>query len=164
MEDSYISNIDENNGVEMEIYEKYGQLKIDYEKLNNDMNDLKKENLKQKHQIQDLQIENEELSQIRKNQEGLIKFYKQYRSEHEESSMEKKFAEFEEQIKSLKESVEIKNKKLEDLNKELQDQINLNEKLVNVITNKEEIIKKMEKGVVPLIYRSTLSCEMVWLA
>ena len=149
MEESYISNIDENNDVETEIYEKYELLKIDYEKLNNDINDLKKENLEQKHQIQDLQIENEELSQTKKNQEGLINFYKQYRSEHEESSMEKKFAELEEQIKSLKESVEIKNKKLEDLNKELQDQINLNEKLVNVITNKEEIIKKMEKGVNP---------------
>ena len=99
MEDSYISNIDENNDLEMEIYEKYDLLKIDYEKLNNDMNDLKKENLKQKHQIQYLQIENEELTQTKKNQEGLIKFYKQYRSEHEESSMEKKFAELEEQIK-----------------------------------------------------------------
>ena len=51
MDDSYISNIDENNDLELEIYQKYEQLKIDYEKLNNDMNDLKKENLKQKHQI-----------------------------------------------------------------------------------------------------------------
>ena len=112
MEDSYISNIDENNDPELEIYEKYEELKIDFEKLNNDMKGLQKENLQQKHYIQDLEIENEQLKETKKNQEGLIKFYKQYRSEHEESSLEKKFAEFEEQIKSLKESIEIKNKKL----------------------------------------------------
>jgi exonuclease SbcC len=149
MEDNYISNLDENNDVELEIYEKYESLKIDFEKLSNEMNDLKKENLEQKHHIQDLEIDNAHKTETVKNQEGLIKFYKQYRSEHEESSLEKKFAQLEEQIKSLKESVEIKNKKLEDLNKELQDQIILNEKLVNVITNKEEIIKKLEKGVNP---------------
>jgi len=149
MEDSYISNIDENNDPELEIYEKYEELKIDYEKLRNEMKDLQKENLQQKHYIQEMEIENEHLKETKKNQEGLIKFYKQYRSEHEESSLEKKFAEFEEQIKSLKESIEIKNKKLDDLNRELQDQTNLNEKLVNVITSKEEIIKKMKNGVNP---------------
>ncbi len=149
MEDSYISNIDEGNDIDLEIYEKYEELKIDYEKLNNEMNDLKKLNIKQKHRIEDLEIENEHYLQHLKNQNGLIKFYKQYRAEHEDGSDQKKIAEYEEQIRSLKESVEIKNKKLDDLNKELQDQINLNEKLVNVITNKEEIIKKMENGMSP---------------
>ena len=149
MEDNYISNLDENNDVELEIYEKYELLKIDFEKLNNEMKELKKENLEQKHHIQDLEIDNAHYEERNKNQEGLIKFYKQYRTEHEESIVEKKIAQLEEQIKSLKESIEIKNKKIEDLNQELQDQINLNEKLVNVITNKEEIIKKLEKGVNP---------------
>ena len=42
MDDNYISNIDESNDVDLEIYEKYESLKIDFEKLNNEMNDLKK--------------------------------------------------------------------------------------------------------------------------
>ena len=40
----------------------------------------------------------------------------------------------------------IKDKKIADLTIELQEQSKLNEKLVDVITNKEETIKKMEKG------------------
>ena len=149
MADNYISNLDENNDIEFEIYDKYERLKIENEQLKNEMNTIKKDFLEQKHRIQELEIENAHLEETKNNQEGLIKFYKRYRSEHEESSLEKKFAQFEEQIKSLKESVEIKNKKLDDLNKELQEQANLNEKLVNVITNKEEIIKKLEKGISP---------------
>lgn len=149
MEDSYISNLDESNDIELEIYEQCEKLKIENEKLKMDINDLKKENLEQKHHIQDLEIDIDHYKETEKNQAGLIKFYKQYRTEHEGSSEQKKFAEYEEQIKSLKESIEIKNKKLEELNRELQDQTNLNEKLVNVITNKEEIIKKMEKGINP---------------
>ena len=149
MADNYISNLDENNDIEFEIYDKYERLKIENEQLKNEMNTIKKDFLEQKHRIQELEIENAHLEETKNNQEGLIKFYKRYRSEHEESSLEKKFAQFEEQIKSLKESVEIKNKKLDDLNKELQEQTNLNEKLVNVITNKEEIIKKLEKGISP---------------
>lgn len=149
MDDNYISNLDENNDIELEVYEKLEILKIDYEKLKNDYSDLKKEHLQQKHFLKELQIENTQFQETINNQQGLINYYKKYRAEHEESSDAKKFAEYEEQIKSLKESVEIKNKKLEDLNQELQDQMILNEKLVNVITNKEEVIKKLQKGLNP---------------
>ena len=82
-----------------------------------------------------------------RNQNGLINFYKQYRKEHEDSDDKKKLAEYEEKIKSLEESISIKDKKMEDLKNELKEQSALNEKLVDVITNKEETIRKLEKGV-----------------
>ena len=81
-----------------------------------------------------------------KNQNGIIKFYKQYRAEHEEEGDQKKVSELEEKIKSLEESLLIKDKKIEDLNKELKEVTALNEKFVDVITNKEEAIRKLEKG------------------
>ena len=147
MEDSYLSNIGaEDDGADLEMLDKINQLEIDNEKFKIEINDLKKENLQQKHTIEDLQIEADNYTQTIKNQNGLIKFYKQYRTEHEDNAEQKRMLEYEEKIKSLEESISIKNKKMEDLNKELQEQSALNEKLVDVITNKEETIKKLEKG------------------
>ena len=146
-EADYISNMSENEEeLDMEIVNRVNQLEIDNEKLKADLNDYKKENLEQKHRIQDLEIENDHNLETIKNQNGLIKFYKQYRTEHEEGSEGKKFSEYEERIRSLEESISIKEKKMLELSKELQEQSNLNEKLVDVITNKEEAIKKLEKG------------------
>ena len=147
MEDSYLSNIGaEDDGADLEMLDKINQLEIDNEKFKIEINELKKENLQQKHTIEDLQIEADNYTQTIKNQNGLIKFYKQYRTEHEDNAEQKRMLEYEEKIKSLEESISIKNKKMEDLNKELQEQSALNEKLVDVITNKEEAIKKLEKG------------------
>ena len=147
MEDSYLSNIGaEDDAVDLELLDRINQLEIDNEKFKIEIKDLKKENLEQKHTIEDLQIEAVHNSETIKNQNGLIKFYKQYRTEHEDNTEQKRMLEYEEKIKSLEESISIKNKKMEDLNKELQEQSSLNEKLVDVITNKEETIKKLEKG------------------
>ena len=57
-------------------------------------------------------------------------------------------SEYEVKIKYLEESISIKDKKIENLNNEIKEQekATLNEKLVDVITNKEETTKKMEKG------------------
>ena len=147
MEDSYISNIgDADQSMELELLDKVNQLEIDCEKYKQDCLDLKKENLELKHRVQDLEIDIEHSSETIKNQNGLIKFYKQYRAEQEESGDQKKVGELEEKIKSLEESLLIKDKKIDDLDKELKEASALNEKLVYVITNKEETIKKLEKG------------------
>ena len=147
MEDSYLSNIgNEMDNIDLEILDKINQLEIDNEKLKIEIKELKKENLEQKHRIQDLVIESDHNLETIKNQNGLINFYKQYRLEHENGAEQKKIAQYEEKIKSLEESLSIKNKKIDELNKEIQEQSSLNEKLVDVISNKEEAIKKLEKG------------------
>lgn len=145
-EQSYISNISDFNDLDEDYILKNEQLELEVEKLNQELKDIKKENAGYKHRIQDLEIENDHHAETIKNQTGLIKFYKQYRSEHEDSSNEKKIEELKEKLNSLEDSMFIKDKKIADLTIELQEQSNLNEKLVDVITNKEEAIKKLEKG------------------
>jgi len=134
------------DNLDLEMLDKINQLEIDNEKYKIEIKDLKKENLDQKHRIQDLEIEADHNLETIKNQNGLIKFYKQYRLEHENEDKQKKIAQYEEKIKSLEESLSIKNQKIDELNKEIQEQSSLNEKLVDVITNKEETIKKLENG------------------
>ena len=147
MEDNYLSNIgNDMDNLDLEMLDKINQLEIDNEKYKIEIKDLKKENLDQKHRIQDLEIEADHNLETIKNQNGLIKFYKQYRLEHENEDEQKKIAQYEEKIKSLEESLSIKNQKIDELNKEIQEQSSLNEKLVDVITNKEEAIRKLEKG------------------
>ena len=145
-EQNYISNISDFNELDEELIVKNEQMELEIEKLKQELNDYKKENTSQKHKIQDLEIENDHYRETNKNQLGLINFYKQYRAEHEDSSNEKKIYELKEKINSLEDSMFIKDKKIADLTIELQEQSKLNEKLVDVITNKEETIKKMEKG------------------
>ena len=58
--------------------------------------ELKKELLDQKHHITDLEIESDHNLETIKNQNGLIKFYKQYRLEHEDDAQQQKIALFEE--------------------------------------------------------------------
>ena len=146
---SLISNLGEGYESEgdLENLEKLQELEIEYEQNKKELEDLKKKNLEQKHRIQDLEIECDHNMETIRNQNGLINFYKQYRKEHEDSNDKKKLAEYEEKIKSLEESISIKDKKMEDLKNELKEQSSLNEKLVDVITNKEETIRKLEKGV-----------------
>ena len=145
-EQNYISNISDFNDLDEELIVKNEQMELEIEKLKQELNDFKKENTSQKHKIQDLEIENDHYRETNKNQLGLINFYKQYRAEHEDSSNEKKIYELKEKVNSLEDSMFIKDKKIADLTIELQEQSKLNEKLVDVITNKEETIKKMEKG------------------
>ena len=145
-EQSYISNISDFNDLDEEIILKSEKLEVENENLKKELSDLKKDYASQKHRLQDLEIECAHQTETINNQKGLIKFYKQYRSEHEDSSSEKKIDELKEKINSLEDSMFIKDKKIADLTIELQEQSNLNEKLVDVITNKEETIKKMEKG------------------
>ena len=147
MEDSYISNIgNEMDGADLEMLDRINQLEIDCEKYKIEIKELKKELLDQKHHITDLEIESDHNLETIKNQNGLIKFYKQYRLEHEDDAQQQKIALFEEKIKSLEDSLAIKDKKIKDLNEEIKEQNSLNEKLVDVITNKEEAIKKLERG------------------
>ena len=146
MDEQYISNISDFNDLDEELILKNEKLELENEQLKQELKDCKKENTTNKHRIQDLEIENDHQAEKLKKQEGLIKFYKQYRADHEDSSNEKKIDELKEKINSLEGSLFIKDKKIADLTIELQEQSNLNEKLVDVITNKEEAIKKLEKG------------------
>ena len=137
MKDNYISNIgSESDTSDLELYEQIDNLQKEKDKLEKEIKTLRRENLANKHKIQDLEINMDHLNEQVKNQTNLIKFYKD----------NNKSKESDEKITSLEESVLIKDKKIKELTKELNEQSSLNEKLVDVITNKEEIIKKLEKG------------------
>ena len=140
MEENYISSFgSESETSDLELYEQIDNLQKEKGKLEKEIKTLKRENLAQKHNIQDLEINMDHLKEQVKNQTNLIKFYKDNKDNN-------KSKESDEKIKSLEESILIKDKKIEELTKELKEQSSLNEKLVDVITNKEEIIKKLEKG------------------
>ena len=140
MEDNYISNFgSESETSDLELYEQIDNLQKEKGKLEKEIKILRRENLAQKHNIQDLEINMDHLKEQVKNQTNLIKFYKDNKDNN-------KNKESEEKVKSLEETILIKEKKIEELTKELNEQSSLNEKLVDVITNKEEIIKKLEKG------------------
>ena len=140
MEDNYISNFgSESDTSDLELYEQIDTLQKEKGKLEKEIKALKRENMTQKHNMQDLEINIDHLREQIKNQTTLIKFYKDNKDNN-------KNKESEEKIKSLEESVLIKDKKIAQLTIELNEQSSLNEKLVDVITNKEEIIKKLERG------------------
>ena len=140
MEDNYISNFgSESDTSDLELYEQIDTLQKEKGKLEKEIKALKRENMTQKHNMQDLEINIDHLREQIKNQTTLIKFYKDNKDNN-------KNKESEEKIKSLEESVLIKDKKIAQLTLELNEQSSLNEKLVDVITNKEEIIKKLERG------------------
>ena len=140
MEDNYISNIgSESDTSDLELYEQIDNLQKEKDKLEKEIKTLKRENLAHKHKIQDLEINMDHLKEQVKNQTNLIKFYKDNKDNNKNKESDEKIA-------SLEESVLIKDKKIKELTKELNEQSSLNEKLVDVITNKEEIIKKLEKG------------------
>ena len=140
MEDHYISNIGSDSETsDLELYEQIDNLQKEKGKLEKEIKTLRRENLTQKHHIQDIEINMDHLNEQVKNQTNLIKFYKDNKDNNKSKDSDEK-------IKSLEESILIKDKKIEELTKELKEQSSLNEKLVDVITNKEEIIKKLEKG------------------
>lgn len=140
MEDNYISNIgSESETSDLELYEQIDSLQKEKVKLEKEIKSLKRENLTQKHKLQDIEINMDHLKEQVKNQATLITFYKDNKDNN-------KGKELEEKIKSLEESALIKDKKIDELTKELNEQSSLNEKLVDIITNKEETIKKLEKG------------------
>ena len=145
MESNYLSNLSDDS-LDLESLENIKSLEIKIETLRQENSDLTKENLSQKHRIQDLEIENDHDQETIKNQLGLIKFYKDYRKEQETKNNQKYLDQYEEKIKSLEGSIAIKDKKIEDIYQELKEQSNLNEKLVDVLTTKEEMIKKLQKG------------------
>ena len=67
MEDSYISNIGGENDLEFDYLDKINMLQIENEKYKIEVQDLKKENLEQKHRIQDLEIEADHNNETIKN-------------------------------------------------------------------------------------------------
>ena len=135
------------DALDLDSLEKINKLKIEIEKYRQENSDLKKENLNQKHRIQDLEIDIDHNEETIKNQLGLIKFYKDYRKEQEKKNDQKYLEQYEEKIRSLEDSIAIKDRKIDTLYQELKEQTNLNERLVDVITSKEEIIRKLQRGI-----------------
>ena len=137
MEDSYISNIHEDDQIlESDFYEKISQLEKENDSLKLKLAESDKKIITQKHQIENIVIELSNKNNEIKNLERLILFYKQDKGENNI------LQEYENKIKSLEESLLIKNQKIEKINQELNEQNLINEKLNNALAEKEKIKKE----------------------
>ena len=143
MEDSYISNIQEDDQIlDSDLLEKIHQLETENESLKLKLSEGDKKIISQKHQIENMEIEFSNKNNEIKSLEGLIQFYQQEKgSNKEEEEENNKYQEYEDKIKNLEESITIKNQKIEQIKQDLNEQYSVNEKLINALTEKEEINK-----------------------
>ena len=154
MEDNYMSTLGDNEA-DLELLDKCKDLEKENETLKKEIIDQKTQLLAQKHQIEDAQIENDNFIETIKNLQGLIEYYKQNRNEGDENenaensekfrNMELKLVKLKDKIKDLEDSLSVKNTKFDQISEELKQQNELNEKLVSVITNKDEEIKNLKE-------------------
>ena len=118
MEDSYISNIHEDDQIlESDYYEKISQLEKENNSLKLQLAESDKKILTQKHNIENIEIELLNKNNEIKNLERLIQFYKQ------ETGEKNILQEYENRIKNLEEALLIKNQKIENINQELNEKI-----------------------------------------
>jgi len=137
MEDSYISNIHEDDQIlESEYLEKIHKLEAENDSLKLKLAESDKTIITQKHQIENIEIELLKKNNEIKSLEGLINFYKQEKGDNNQ------YQEFIDKIKNLEESLLVKNKKIEEINKDLNEQYSINEKLINALTEKDKIKKE----------------------
>ncbi len=112
MEDSYISNIQEDDQIlDSDSIEKIHQLETQIESLKLQLSESEKKIISQKHQIENMEIEFSNKNNTIKSLEGLVEFYQQEKGLNNEDN--NKYQEYESKIKNLEESLEIKNKKIE---------------------------------------------------
>ena len=142
MEDSYISNIQEDDQIlDSDLLEKIHQLEAENETLKLKLSEGDKKIISQKHQIENMEIEFSNKNNTIKSLEGLIQFYQQEKGSNKEEENINKYQEYEDKIKNLEESITIKNQKIEQIKQDLNEQYSVNEKLINALTEKEEINK-----------------------
>ena len=142
MEDSYISNIQEDDQIlDSDLLEKIHQLETENESLKLKLSEGDKKIISQKHQIENMEIEFSNKNNEIKSLEGLIQFYQQEKGSNKEEENNNKYQEYEDKIKNLEESITIKNQKIEQIKQDLNEQYSVNEKLINALTEKEEINK-----------------------
>ena len=159
MEDNYLSNIGDGDENEIKLLKKNKLLEAENEKLKNDLVEANKKNLIQKHQIEGQELEHENFIETIKNLQGLIEYYKENRKDNDEEEetaekmreMELKLVKYKDKIKDLEDTVEVKNSKIEQMNLDMKELSSLNEKLISVITSKDEEIKNLrdKKGNLP---------------
>jgi len=142
MEDSYISNIQEDDQIlDSDLLEKIHQLETENESLKLKLSEEDKKMISQKHQIENMEIEFSNKNNTIKSLEGLIQFYQQEKGSNKDEEDNNKYQEYEDKIKNLEESITIKNQKIEQIKQDLNEQYSVNEKLINALTEKEEINK-----------------------
>ena len=140
MEDNYITNIQEDDQLlDSDLAEKIHQLEAENESLKIQSSESSKKIMTQKHELENMEIELSNKNNTIKSLEGLINFYQQEKESNNEGN--DKYQEYEEKIKNLEESLIVKNQKIEEVKKDLNEQYAVNEKLINALTEKEEINK-----------------------
>ena len=160
MEDEYLTNL---NTDDNELLTKLKRKEEELTKIKSELDEKSKLCLSQKHKIEDLTIENNDLVKKYDNQQNLLKFYEEKASKEEDSEIETdpekkdkikqleiKIMNLNEKIKELEESLIKKDNDLEVIAQELEEEKEIGAKALDLINEKEEEIenlkKKMEAG------------------
>ena len=102
MEDSYISNIQEDDQIlDSDLLEKIHQLEAENETLKLKLSEGDKKIISQKHQIENMEIEFSNKNNEIKSLEGLIQFYQQEKGSNKEEEENNKYQEYEDKIKKF---------------------------------------------------------------
>ena len=157
-QDEYITNINTDDLGETEnelLKEKHKELQEVKAKLE----EKEKLFLEQKHQIEDLLIENKDLKEKYNNQQNLIKFYEEKAKNEgvnteDENDPEKKdkikklgieIMNLNDKIKELEESIIAKDNELEVVKQELEEEKDMNGKALDMINDYENEIKELKE-------------------
>ena len=156
--DQYITNI--TGEEDDDIVNKLKSLQEELENANNELQQKNKTILDQKHSIDDLTIEIKTLTEKNQSQLNLIKFYEENEDKNQNASPEDIDNKNKEKIKELEIKIMNLNDKISDLEaelikkdnqlevarEELDEQVNLGDKLLNLMNEKEEELKALKEN------------------
>lgn len=172
-QDEYITNINTDDLGETEnelLKEKHKELQEVKAKLE----EKEKLCLEQKHQLEDLLIENKDLKEKYNNQQNLIKFYEdkaknEVVNTEDENDPEKKdkikklgieIMNLNDKIKELEESIIAKDNELEVVKQELEEEKDMNGKALDMINDYENEIKELKEK---LGSNPPIAKKLVWM-
>ena len=157
MEDEYLTNL---NTDDNELLTKLKRKEEELTKIKSELDEKSKLCLSQKHKIEDLTIENNDLVKKYDNQQNLLKFYEEKASKEEDSEIETdpekkdkikqleiKIMNLNEKIKELEESLIKKDNDLEVITQELEEEKEIGAKALDLINEKEEEIENLKKKI-----------------
>ena len=154
--DQYITNI--TGEEDDDIVNKLQSLQKDLENANNELQQKNKTILDQKHSIDDLTIEIKTLTEKNQSQLNLIKFYEENEDKNQNETedvdkekkdkikeLEIKIMKLNDKISDLEAEIIKKDNQLEVTREELDEQVNLGDRLLKLINDKEDEIKDLKE-------------------
>ena len=153
--EEYITNLNTDDLGDEELLNKIKKAESELSEVKTQLDEKSKLCLDQKHQLEDLFIENKDLKEKYKNQQNLLNFYEEKNKDEETETdpekkdkikqLEIKIMNLNEKIKELEESIIKKDNELEVAKQELEEEKEISNKAVEMLSEKEEEIKELKE-------------------